>query len=79
MWRLQYKGDRPIPDYYEIIFYDDIVKVIKGEVIVEKEYHKERLLKLGFEEIKNGEEKKEEGKVLKKKKEKNTTDNTVND
>lgn len=79
MWRLRYKGERPIPDYFEIIFYDDIVKVINGEVVVEKEYHKDRLLKLGFEEIKNEEEKKEEGKVSKKKKEKNNTDNTVND
>ncbi len=71
MWRLRYKGDRPIPDEYEVIFYDAIVKVIRGEVVVEKEYHRDRLLKMGFEEI-SKEEGKEEKKIFKKKREKET-------
>lgn len=69
MWRLRYTGERPIPDEFEIIFYDAIVKVIRGEVVVEKEYHRDRLLKMGFEVI-GGEEEREERKVSKKKKEK---------
>lgn len=67
MFRLRYVAETPIPDEFEIYFYDEVAKVINGEVIVEKEYNKDRLLKLGFELIEEKDNSEKEAKKVKKK------------